>query len=634
MSKFSIKLLQTFCVLFLHIITINKTLFSQDLNSFIEENLSNQPIEKLDTVVLAPDTENDPLALDSLKTPVFKYSTKTFYENRSYEALWYSDIRLLESAQKLLKIIKNISDEGINPERYYLTKLQYLYDQVDKQVDNISSSSYKADLNDLSLLDIEYTEAALKLANDLRFGVIDPAELSLQWEIPRDSVDLTTKLVEAIEQNTLTVFFESLKPSMAPYKNLKSKLKALKQKAEKDTDQIRLKEKQKLEVGTYDEQIVLLRKRVNFLIDLEEQRTPNRLVTPKEAGELSSNRDLQIMEDFSVCYDTIYITRDSIKIISDTTFTTYKNLVKSVNGIAMIYDPTYYDTTLLQNVKLFQKTFGLSPDGIIGPKTIKALNQPFSEMVYKAEMNLDRWRWLSRELTGRYIIVNIAGFYLDVFENDEVALTKQVMVGATKTKTPIFSNILQYIEMNPTWTVPYSISSRELLPKIKNDPGYLARNDYELLSGGSAIDPYSVDWSSIKRSSFPYKIRQKAGKKNALGQIKFMFPNRYSVYVHDTQSKSKFKNYTRAYSHGCIRLETPMELAEYIFKDDPKWNLENLTKALNKRKTKKINLKEPIPIMLLYWTVYVDEGGELVFRGDVYDRDRVVFPIWKRKNRL
>ena len=164
MNKFSIKLLQTFCVLFLHIIAINNALFSQDLSSFIEENLSNQSVEKLDTVILDPDTENDPLALDSLKTPVFKYSTKTFYENRNYKALWYSEIRLLESAKKLLKIIKNISDEGINPERYYFTKLQYLYDQVD----NIWLNLYKVDLNGLSLLDIECTEAAFQLANDLK----------------------------------------------------------------------------------------------------------------------------------------------------------------------------------------------------------------------------------------------------------------------------------------------------------------------------------------------------------------------------------------------------------------------------------------------------------------------------------
>jgi len=483
-------------------------------------------------------------------------------------------------------------------------------------------------------LDIECTEAALQLANDLRFGVIDPAELSLQWEIPRDSVDLTRQLVDAIEQNTLTVFFESLKPKIAPYRNLKSKLEALKQKAKRDTDLTQLKAKQKLEVGTYDEQIVLLRKRVNFLIDQKEQRIPNRSVTVKEANELSSNRDLQNMEDFSVCNDTIYVTRDSFQIIKDTSYTTYENVIESINGIAMIYDPTYYDSTLFQSVKQFQRAYGLTPDGVIGPKTIKTLNKPFSEMVYKAEMNLDRWRWLSRELTDRYIIVNIAGFYLDVFENNEVVMRKQVMVGATKTETPIFSNMLQYIEMNPTWTVPYSISSRELLPKIQKDPDYLARNDYKLLSGGSSIDPHSVDWSTIKKNNFPYVIRQKAGRQNALGQIKFIFPNRYNVYLHDTQSKSKFKKYSRAYSHGCIRLEEPMELAEFIFQDDPEWSLESLTNVLNKRKTKRVHLKEPIPIILFYWTAYVDEKGELIFRDDVYKRDKVVLPIWKRKNRL
>ncbi len=632
MNKFSNIILFVSCAASLCTFNPNNVLFSQDLSPYIEENLSQQPVEEQSTIESVElDTKNDPLALDSLTRSTFKYSTQTFYEKRNFEALWYSEKDLLRSARKLLKIIKNISTEGINPERYYYSKLKYLYDQVD----NIWLNLYQADLNDLSLLDIECTEAALQLANDLRFGVIDPAELSIQWEITRDSVDLVPEIVAAVQNKNLVAFYESLKPSIAPYLKLKSKLNELREKALADTDQVKLKEKQKLEVGIFSEEITLLRKRINFLCGLTEEKIPNRKAQPKDR-QASKDTIQQRVEEFTVCLDTVYIDNKSYKVIRDSSFTSYDKVIlpNPVSLDGMVYDPTYYDSTLLLKVKQFQRAYGLSPDGVIGANTIKTLNEPFSEMVYKTEMNLDRWRWIPRDLSGRYIIVNIAGYYLEVFENDEVTMTKQVMVGATKTETPVFSNTLQYIEMNPTWTVPYSISSRELLPKIQNDPSYLARNDYQLLSGGASIDPYSVDWSSIKASNFPYVLRQKPGRKNALGQIKFIFPNRYNVYLHDTQSKSKFKNYNRAYSHGCIRLEKPMELAEYIFQDDPEWTLENLTTELNKRRIKRVHLKNPLPIILFYWTSYVNENDEIIFRKDVYKRDAVVLPIWKAKNRV
>lgn len=194
-------------------------------------------------------------------------------------------------------------------------------------------------------------------------------------------------------------------------------------------------------------------------------------------------------------------------------------------------------------------------------------------------------------------------------------------MGRPYTRTQVFQEMLSYVELNPYWTVPYSISSREILPKLKSDPGYLSRNNMKIFNGGKSFDPYSVDWSMVSRGNFPYVIRQEPGDKNALGRMKFMFPNRYNIYLHDTPSKSKFELDYRAWSHGCVRLHEPHELAYYLFKDDKKWNKEKIDNTLAKRKNKRINLEKPIPIYILYITNSTDANGKLIFHTDVYKRD-------------
>jgi L,D-transpeptidase YcbB len=253
-------------------------------------------------------------------------------------------------------------------------------------------------------------------------------------------------------------------------------------------------------------------------------------------------------------------------------------------------------------LRTFQERNGLDADGAVGPGTLEALNVPAADRVRQIEINLDRWRWLPRDLGERYVMVNIAGFALDVIEAGKPALSMRVVAGKPTNRTPMFTGTMTHLVLNPYWNVPSGILKKEILPHIARDPGYLARQNMEMLPGG--------------------KVRQKPGANNALGKIKFLFPNRFDVYLHDTPSRSLFSRSVRTFSHGCIRVEKPLELAEYLLKEDPAWTPEKIQKALAKGKESWVKIPNPLPVHLAYWTAWVDDAGVTQFRKDVYGRDK------------
>ena len=221
---------------------------------------------------------------------------------------------------------------------------------------------------------------------------------------------------------------------------------------------------------------------------------------------------------------------------------------------------------------------------------------------------------------------------LYIFEQkDSLVLEKRTVIGKKSTQTPIFSELVRYLDLNPYWTVPYSIATAEILPRLKRNAGYLSSKNMELFSGGKKINPYNVNWAKVSRSNFRYTVRQKPSKTNALGEVKFLFPNAYNVYVHDTPSKSLFANYERAYSHGCVRLEKPMELAEYLLRENPKWTAEKLDKQLKKRKNKRIILDEPMPIYIIYLTAVSDANGDIIYGNDIYNHDLPLMKVFYKE---
>lgn len=285
------------------------------------------------------------------------------------------------------------------------------------------------------------------------------------------------------------------------------------------------------------------------------------------------------------------------------------------------HDPWVYDSALADSVRRFQERHGLNPDGVVGPATLAQINVEPQVRAAQIAVNLERLRWLNRDLGHRRIMVNLADFTMAVFEGEQPIFTSRVVVGKNpKNRTPEFSDEMEYMVVNPSWSVPSSIARDEILPELRADPGYLKRKNMVLVGA----DASSIDWASVTRSNFPGRIRQGPGNGNALGRVKFMFPNDYAIYLHDTPSKSLFARDVRAFSHGCVRVERPFDFARLLLQgevEDPEAAFDRWLAAGSERH---VTLQAPIPVHLTYVTAWVDESGRRQFRGDIYGRDERV----------
>jgi len=283
---------------------------------------------------------------------------------------------------------------------------------------------------------------------------------------------------------------------------------------------------------------------------------------------------------------------------------------------------TTYDERLEAGVKKFQARHGLESDGVIGPATLRAMNVPVEQRVQQLRVNLERGRWVFDDLAEEFIIVNIAGFRAYVVRDGKPVWQTNVQVGRSYHQTPVFRDEMKYVVFNPTWTVPYSIASKEMLPRIKNDPDYFKNRTFDVKDrSGKVVDPATIDWSQLSRGNLPYTFVQRPGPRNALGRVKFIFPNEHSVYLHDTPSKSLFGRAERAFSHGCVRVENPFDLAEVLL-GSKGWDQEKIKATLDSLETKTVYLPEPLPVLLLYWTAEMGATGDVHFYPDVYERDQ------------
>ncbi|MEE4377924.1 MAG: L,D-transpeptidase family protein [Candidatus Competibacteraceae bacterium] len=289
---------------------------------------------------------------------------------------------------------------------------------------------------------------------------------------------------------------------------------------------------------------------------------------------------------------------------------------------------TLFDDALSQAVKRFQRRHGLTDDGVVGPKTLAELNIPVAERARQIELNLERWRWLPDDFGRRHLLVNITDFTMSVIEDGRETFGTKVVVGRTKRPTPIFNADMSYMVLNPKWYVPYSIAVKDKLPKLRRNAYSLTGQRIRVYSGKREVDPGTVNWHQVSAKNFPYRLRQDPGPSNALGRVKFMFPNPYSVYLHDTPSRNLFTRDQRTFSSGCIRVADPIDLAEYLLKDDPRWNRKKILSATRGKWQKTVHLAEKIPVYLLYWTAWVDEDGTVNFRDDIYQRDRRLARAW------
>jgi murein L,D-transpeptidase YcbB/YkuD len=430
-------------------------------------------------------------------------------------------------------------------------------------------------------LELLLTDAFFMYGSHVLTGQIDPRGLNEAWFGDRPELDLETTLWEALETNQVAELLQNLRPPHAGYAGLRKALASYRAIVATGGWPI-IPDGPKLQRGDRGPRVAMLRHRLVLTADLDRASAP-------------------------------------------------------VDDI--------FDVALEQGLQRFQERHGIDTDGVVGAATLTALNVPAEARVRQIELNMERWRWLPPQLADRYILVNVANFALDVVEHGQSVLTMRVVVGKPARRTPFFSAEMTHLVLNPHWYVPPTIAIQDKLPLIRRDPNYVARQNFKLFrdgdSGVARVDPMSVDWSSVSARNFPYRLRQDPGPRNALGRVKFMFPNPYHVYLHDTPSRELFAKAERAFSSGCIRLEKPIELAEYLLRDDPKWTQQKLLASIGKGGEQTVQLPTSIPVYLLYWTAWVRDDGVVQFRKDLYERDRVLdkalgdtFPIPRSENKV
>lgn len=300
-----------------------------------------------------------------------------------------------------------------------------------------------------------------------------------------------------------------------------------------------------------------------------------------------------------------------------------------VSGISN-YDG-YFDEALQSSLIDFQNHFGLTADGVAGESTFDDLNTSIKDRMNMIRVNMERCRWIQNLPPEEFLLVNIADYNLYIIRKGVIDYSSRVVVGKEYHKTPVFTSNIKYAVFNPTWTVPYSIATKETLPRLKRDPNYLQNRNMTLLRDGKEINPSSVDFNAYSTNNFPFTIRQEPGDFNALGRVKFIFPNKYSVYLHDTPSKSYFNKAQRAFSHGCVRVHNPLNLAEELL-GDKGYDQKKISEVLGTKKETVVHLSKDLKVMLMYWTCYENhENGRMYFYKDVYNRDNKILAELNRQ---
>jgi murein L,D-transpeptidase YcbB/YkuD len=284
-------------------------------------------------------------------------------------------------------------------------------------------------------------------------------------------------------------------------------------------------------------------------------------------------------------------------------------------------DVRYFDDAVEFALERFQVRHGIRMDGVLGPVTRKMMNVTVTQRIKQIKYNMERWRWLPRWLTKRYIMVNTAGFNLDVVEDEDIQFSMGVIIGTPERPTPVVASRLHTVVFNPYWTVPPTIVFEDLLPRQRRNPAFFKANHIRVIRNGEEVDPTEVNWNKVNKNYFPFILRQDPGPKNSLGRIKFLFKNDYTVYLHDTPKKYLFDKDSRAFSSGCIRVEDPARLASYLLGDDNGWTVEKIRETIDSGKYLEVPILNTMPIYLVYMTAWVEENGAAHFRPDIYQWD-------------
>ncbi|MGR3716238.1 MAG: L,D-transpeptidase family protein [Thermohalobaculum sp.] len=489
---------------------------------------------------------------------------RSFYEAREYLPVWLAeDGAAAPAARALLSWVGAADANALPASRYGVSGLT-------ARLAKASSGAY----SDASALETDLTRLFLAYARDISSGLLEPRSVSENIDIEPRRPDPAVLLAGIGATGDIPAFLDGLAPAGPAYDRLLSLYAGIRGIERNGGWGPRIDNGRTLLPGGRDPRVAQLRARLTALGDL----APADLIATSE-----------VMND----------------------------------ATPPVTDLLLFDPALVAAVRRFQARHGLNTDGIVGPMTLAALNTTATERAAQVAVNLERMRWLNYDLGARHIVINIAAYTMTMIENGVPRFTTRTVVGKSrKFQTPEFNDQLEFIVVNPFWNVPYSIASREILPLLQEDPTYLEQNNMELL--GSELPAREIDWSQVTRRSFPGRIRQRPGPDNALGTVKFLFPNDHAIYMHDTPAQNLFAYDQRTFSHGCVRLQDPIGFAHLLLSlqgDDPVGTFDRLRELGDE---KWIRVREAIPVYVTYRTAWLDAGGVRQFRADVYRRDRDV----------
>jgi murein L,D-transpeptidase YcbB/YkuD len=496
--------------------------------------------------------------------------TYSFYRQRNFAPAWLSLQGLGEEGQRLRKVLQSAHQEGLRPEEYHVKTI----DVFAEQLRIFYGEGKPLEPLHLARLDILLTDAFLRYAGDVADGRVEAAKVyANEWRPVSRTVDLVEVLQLSLEYGRAVEALQDMLPDDPGYRNLRNYLAAYRKLAA-DGGWPQLPDGPLVRSGESDWRVPWLQQHLIQTGDLP--------ISSQTAGWV-------------------------------------------------------FDEATADALTRFQQRHDLKADGVLGPETLAALNISVEERIRQIEINLERWRWLSRDLGRRHLAVNIADFSLEVVEEEEVVLAMPVVVGTDYRRTPVFSARLRYLDFAPYWNVPQTILREDKLPLIKADLNFLESHHYEIVTQRKRvverIDPEAIDWEGVTAENFPGMLRQKPGPWNALGRVKFMFPNKFHVYLHDTPERHLFDRKRRSYSSGCIRVQRPFELAFYLLQDQEGWDEQRIEEAMAEDETMRVLLDESVPVHILYRTAWADREGRLQFRNDIYQRDAVLYTALRRHNR-
>lgn len=445
----------------------------------------------------------------------------------------------------------------------------YHLQTISERVQLLREKRRGPDLELCTDLEMLCTDAFLLLGSHFLSGKVDPITIDSQWLANRRGADMSVILESAVAKSDVSEVLYALLPKMHEYQWLKQNLRVYRQ-IQQHGGWAEVRPEDAFKLNQQDDRIVTIRERLAVQDDLV-------------LGELTN---------------------------------------------------PVYDQSLVDAIKRFQKRMGFEPTGLLSEQTLNEMMLPVEERIKQIVVNMERWRWLPQQLGNRYLFINVANFELEYIRNESVLFSSRVIVGKSYRKTPVFSDQITYLVFNPYWHVPNNIAIHDLLPEIKKNVQYLKEKGIRVFRGwgsdAAEIEATGIDWGQIRPDSFPYHFIQDPGPQNALGLVKFMFPNPFNVYLHDTPSRSLFEKTERTFSSGCIRVEHALELASFLLREDGSKS-ESIGRIIQSGMENTVYLNSPVPIHLLYWTAWVDPDGVLQFRRDIYGRDSKLYLALKEK---